>query len=89
MRNSMSAHLVVLSEEREKKTIQDQEALVLGLKKLLEAAENGELKGVCFATVNTDDELTFGILATPDCGVHELVGVSQMLNFRLIQATGV
>ena len=55
----MTAQLVVLSEEREKKAIQDQEALVRGLKKLLEAAENGELKGVCYATVNTDDELTF------------------------------
>jgi hypothetical protein len=64
-------------------------SVVLGLRKLLGAAENGELKGVCYATVNADDELTFGILSTPDCGVHELVGVSQMLNFRLIQATGV
>jgi hypothetical protein len=85
----MTANLVVLSEEREKEAVQDQAALVLGLKNLLEAAENGELKGVCYATVNNDDELSFGILSTPNCGVHELVGVSQMLNFRLIRATGV
>ena len=85
----MTANLVLLSEARDKKAVQDQEALVHGLKRLLEAAENGELKGVCYATVNTDDELSFGILSTPDCGVHELVGVSQMLNYRLIQATGV
>jgi hypothetical protein len=85
----MTANLVLLSEEREKKAVQDQAALVLGLKNLLEAAENGEVKGVCYATVNNDDQLSFGILSTPDCGVHELVGVSQMLNFRLIQATGV
>ena len=85
----MTANLVVLSEEREKKAVQDQAALVLGLKNLLEAAENGELKGVCYATVKNDDELSFGILSTPNCGVHELVGVSQMLNFRLIRATGV
>ena len=85
----MTPHLVLLSEAREKKAVQDQAALVLGIKNLLEAAENGELKGVCYATVNNDDELSFGILSTPDCGVHELVGVSQMLNFRLIQATGV
>ena len=85
----MTANLVVLSEERDKKAIQDQETLVLGLKKLLEAAENGELKGLCYATVGTDDQLSFGILSTPDCGVHEVVGVAQMLNLRLIQATGV
>ena len=85
----MTANLVLLSEEREKKAVQDQAALVLGLKNLLEAAENGELKGVCYATVNNDDELSFGILSTPDCGVHELVGVSQMLNYRLIRAAGV
>jgi hypothetical protein len=85
----MTANLVLLNEEREKRAVEDQKALVLGLKNLLEAAENGELKGVCYATVNNDDELSFGILSTPDCGVQELVGVSQMLNFRLIQATGV
>ena len=85
----MPANLVLLSVERDKKAVQDQEALVLGLKQLLEAAENGELKGVCYATVNNDDHLSFGILSTPDCGVHELVGVSQMLNFRLVQAAGV
>ena len=85
----MTANLVLLSEEREKKAVQDQAALVLGLKNLLEAAENGELKGVCYATVNNDDQLSFGILSTPDCGVHELVGVSQMLNYRLIRAAGV
>ena len=33
--------------------------------------------------------LSFGILHTSECGVHELVGVSQLLNFRLIKATGV
>jgi hypothetical protein len=85
----MKPNLVLLSEEREKRAFEDQETLILGLKKLLGAAENGELKGVCYATVNTDDQLSFGILATPDCGVHELVAVSQMLNFRLIQASGV
>jgi hypothetical protein len=85
----MTANLVILSEEREKKAVQDQEALVDGLKKLLAAAENGELKGVCYATVNTGDELTFGILSSPNCGIHELVGVSQMLNFRLVRAAAV
>ena len=85
----MTANLVLLSEEREKQATEDQESLVAGLKKLLEAAERGELKGLCYATVNQGDTLSFGILHTAACGVHELVGVSQLLNYRLIQATGV
>ena len=84
----MTAKLVLLSEEREKKSVEDQESLVTGLKRLLVAAENGELKGVCYATVSTGDLLSFGVLNTSECGVHELVGVSQMLNFRLVQAAG-
>jgi hypothetical protein len=79
-------NLVLLSQERKKKSIQAQEHLVWGLKKLVEAAEKGELRGVCYATVNINDMISFGILHTPDCGVHELVGVTQMLNFRLTQA---
>jgi hypothetical protein len=82
----MTANLVILSEEREKKAVQDQEALVDGLKKLFGSCRE---KGVCYATVNTGDELTFGILSSPNCGIHELVGVSQMLNFRLVRAAAV
>ena len=81
-------NLVLLNQEREKKSIEGREGLVLGLKKLLEAAEKGEVRGLCYATVNNDDTISLGILHTPDCGVHELVGVSQMLNHRLVQAAG-
>ena len=63
-------NLVVLSEERERQAAEDKESLVAGLKKLLEAAENGELKGLCYATVNQGDTLSFGILHTAACGVH-------------------
>ena len=82
-------NLVVLSEEREKQAIEGQQSLTAGIKKLLEAAENGEVKGLCYATVNANDMLSFGILHTSTCSVAELVGVSQLLNFRLIQASGV
>ena len=85
----MTAKLVLLDQKRAKKSVEEQESLIAGLKRLLEAAENGELKGVCYATVNSRDMLSFGILHTSECKVHELVGVSQMLNFRLIQAAGV
>ena len=85
----MTADLVSLSQKHDEKSAEDQESLVAGIKKLLEAAEKGEIKGLCYATANTNDMLSFGILHTSECGVHELVGVSQLLNFRLIQATGV
>ena len=85
----MTADLVTLSQKRDQKSAEDKESKVAGLKKLLEAAEKGEIKGLCYATVNTNDMLSFGILHTSECGVHELVGVSQLLNFRLIKATGV
>ena len=59
-------NLVLLSEEREKQAIEDQQSLIAGLKKLLEAAENGELKGVCYATVNRGDMLSFGTCTLPN-----------------------
>ncbi len=48
-------NLVVLSEEREKQVIEDQQSLIAGIKKLLQAAENGEVKGLCYATGNRGD----------------------------------
>ena len=85
----MTADLVTLSQKRDQKSAEDKESIVAGLKKLLEAAEKGEIKGLCYATVNTNDMLSFGILHTSACSVAELVGVFQLLNFRLIQASGV
>ena len=57
-----------------------------GAQEAFESSQEGELRGLCYATVNTNDVLTFGTLHTPDCGAHELVGASQILNFRLTQA---
>jgi hypothetical protein len=81
--------LVVLADERKKQDLEDQSNIVDGLKKLLASAEKGEFSGVCYATVGSDDNLSFGILSNSTCGVHELVGVSQLLNMRLIKAAGV
>jgi hypothetical protein len=79
-------NLVLLSQVRAKKNIEGQENIVAGVKKLLKAAEDGELKGICFATVNQTDVLSFGVLHTPDCGAHELVGVSHMLNVLITRS---
>jgi hypothetical protein len=78
--------LVVLERVRDKRTAEKQERLIDGLKELLQRAESGSLKGVCYASIGSDDEtLSFGVLHTPACGVHELVGLSQILNDRLLQ----
>ena len=77
--------LVVLERVREKKTAENQERLVEGLRELLKSAESGSFKGLCYACIGSDDAtLSFGVLHTPACGVHELVGVSQILNDRLL-----
>ena len=47
--------IVLLSKVRERKSIEATENLVAGLKKLLKAAKKGELRGLCYATVNTND----------------------------------
>jgi hypothetical protein len=78
--------LISLVHEREKRTAKENEAIVTSLKRLLASAEKGELKGLCFATVGQDDILSFGVLPTDGCGVHELVGMSQLLNFHLVKA---
>jgi hypothetical protein len=40
-----------------------------------------------YATVCGDDHaITLGILNVEDCGIHELIGLSQMLNDRLLAA---
>jgi hypothetical protein len=80
------SQLISLVHERQRKTAKDNEALVSSLKELLASAERGELKGLCFASVRHDDMLSFGVLPTEACGVHELVGASQLLNFRLVAA---
>ena len=78
--------LVVLDRVREKRAAGRHERLIDGLKELLQRAESGTLKGVCYACIGSDDEtLSFGVLHTPACGVHELVGLSQILNDRLLQ----
>jgi hypothetical protein len=78
--------LVVLEGVRKQRVSDKQERLIDGLKELLQRAQSGSLKGICYACIASDDEtLSFGVLHTPDCGVHELVGLSQILNDRLLQ----
>ena len=79
-------NLVLIKEEREKKSEEGRQDLIKGLRKLLERAEAGDLKGVCFAGVDFDGDMTIGVLRAGGCGIHELVGLSSILNDSLLQA---
>lgn len=60
----------------------NQAALVRAIKGLLDAAEKGELTGLCYARVNGKATLSYGFFGTSDCGAHELLCVSELLTFR-------
>ncbi len=81
------AELVVLQNKREKLT-DGQDRLVSQLEDLLRKARGGKIRGMVFGTVGSNEESTpiaLGITNTDDCGIHELVGVSQILNDRILQ----
>ena len=80
------AELVVLQGNRKKLT-EDQNRLVSQLEDVLNDARTGKVRGMVYATVCGDDHaITLGILNVEDCGIHELIGLSQMLNDRLLAA---
>jgi hypothetical protein len=80
------AKLVVLQDKREKLT-EGQDRVVSQLEGLLKKARAGKIRGMVYATVAEEDaSIMLGMLNTDTCGVHELVGLSQMLNDRLLTA---
>ena len=79
-------NLVLISDERAKKSSDQQKKLITGLQELLARAESGELKAMCYASIDTDDEsVTLGVLQGGDTGLHELIGLSQMLSNSLLR----
>ncbi|AGK59922.1 hypothetical protein HYPDE_41268 [Hyphomicrobium denitrificans 1NES1] len=83
----MTANLVLISEERAKKSEEQRQRLVTGLQELLAKAESGELRAMCYATIDNDGEsVTLGVLQGGNTGMHELVGLSQMLSDNLLHA---
>ncbi len=80
-------NLFLISSEREKKASEDQQRLIIGLQELLARAESGELKAMCYASIDDDGHsVTLGVLQNGKCGLHELVGLSQMLSDSLLSA---
>jgi hypothetical protein len=79
------AELVLLQGKREKLT-ERQDRLVEQLEDLLREARAGKISGMVYATVGSEANVTLGVLNTDTCGMHEMIGISQMLNDRLLQA---
>ena len=81
------SNLVLLSGERVKREQADQKKLVIGLKELLARAENGELKVLCYASIDSDNQnVTLGVLSGESTGLHEMIGLSHMLRDALMES---
>lgn len=80
-------NLVLLSGEREKKDLEGQRRLIEGLQELLVRAEAGDLKALCYGGIGADGQsISLGILHNGAIGLHEMVGLSQMLNDHLLKS---
>ena len=70
------SNLVLLSGERGKREKADQKKLIIGLQELLARAETGELKALCYASIDSDGQnVTLGVLRGDDTGLHEVIGL--------------
>ena len=75
------SNLVLLSGERAKREQADQMKLIMGLQELLAMAESGEIKAVCFASIDLANEnVTLGILRGEDTALHEMIGIAHILS---------
>ncbi len=63
------------------------EKLINGLEDLLAHAKSGALKGMIYATIHADNQtVDLGILHDPvTMGLHEAIGLSEMLSDSLLQ----
>jgi hypothetical protein len=81
------SNLVLLSGERVKREQGDQKKLIVGLKELLARAEAGELKALCYASIDSDNQnVTLGVLRGESTGLHEMIGLSHMLSDALLES---
>ena len=84
---SEMSNLVLLSGERGKREKADQKKLIIGLQELLARAETGELKALCYASIDSDGQnVTLGVLRGENTGLHEMIGLSHMLSDALMES---
>ena len=82
------SNLVLLSGERGKREKADQKKLIIGLQELLARAETGELKALCYASIDSDNQnVTLGVLRGENTGLHEMIGLSHMLSDALLESS--
>jgi len=79
-------NLVLIESARAERSEGDKEELVSGLEKLLECAKSGEIKGICFAGVDFNGDMTLGVLRRSACCIHELIGLSHILSDSLLES---
>lgn len=63
------------------------ERLISGLEDLISRARSGEMKGLIYASIDSDNQtVNLGILHDPvTMGLHEAIGLSEMLSDSLLQ----
>jgi hypothetical protein len=82
------SNLVLLSGERGKREKADQKKLIIGLPELLARAETGELKALCYTSIDSDNQnVTLGVLRGENTGLHEMIGLSHMLSDALLESS--
>ena len=80
------SNLVLLSGERAKREQADQMKLIMGLQELLAMEERGEIKAVCFAAIDfNNDNVTLGVLRGEDTALHEMIGLADILSDALLE----
>ena len=62
--------------------------LIMGLQELLAMAESGEIKAVCFASIDRANEnVTLGVLRGEDTALHEMIGFAHILSDALLETS--
>ena len=80
-------NLVLLQGERKKREKEINKQLITGLQELLAKAETGELKALCYGGIDGDGHtVSLGVLHDEDTGLHEMIGLSQMLSDALLHS---
>ena len=55
------------------------------MQELLAMAESGQIKAVCYAALDcSSDNFTVGVLRDETTGLHEMIGLAQILNDSLL-----
>jgi hypothetical protein len=81
-----TADLVLLSNERAKREREEQLQLISNIRELLAMAESGQIKAVCYAALDySGDDFTVGVLRAGTTGLHEMIGLAQILNDLLLE----